>query len=384
MSELQAALLAIGLGVIVAVYAFGWWQQRRYRRKFGTAFKASHADALYQDSGGIPQNQQTSLASMYEDAIDEVIPADGRAATTAISALDELCALMDLRSDFIIELHLNEASPAAVLDGLWHRKFDFGKPVHVCGLKLNSAQWERAIAESQTLYSRFRIALQLVDRSGAISQAKLADFRDLVLGVAKHIKADAAAPDIHEAYHRAVEQDGFCAEVDQMVGINLVPPGERLLLCSQIAQAAALFGMRLESDGAFHLPDTHDWQGTDRRHVTLARDNDRRLAGHSLFSLVNLDAGPFHHNTLETTSTRGITLLLDLPRVENPALQFDQMVHVAHELAEELQVDLVDDHRVLLSENGLARIRAKIVDVETKMHANGIAPGSAQARRLFS
>jgi DNA-binding transcriptional regulator of glucitol operon len=44
MSELQAALLAIGFGVIVAVYAFGWWQQRRYRRKFGAAFKASHKD----------------------------------------------------------------------------------------------------------------------------------------------------------------------------------------------------------------------------------------------------------------------------------------------------------------------------------------------------
>src|SRR3989338_1669741 len=50
MSELQTALLAIGFGVIIAVYAFGWWQQRKYRRKFGAAFKASHADALYQES----------------------------------------------------------------------------------------------------------------------------------------------------------------------------------------------------------------------------------------------------------------------------------------------------------------------------------------------
>ncbi|HEU0188599.1 MAG TPA: cell division protein ZipA C-terminal FtsZ-binding domain-containing protein [Gallionella sp.] len=374
MSELQAALLAIGSGVIVAVYAFGWWQQRRYRKKFGAAFKASHADALYQESGERPQSQQPPMESMIEDAI-------GR---TAITALDEPCALLELRSDFIIELHLNEASLAAVLDGFWQRKFDFGKPVHVCGMALNSSRWERAIAESHALYTRFRIALQLVDRSGAISAAKLADFRDLVLGVARQIKADTAAPDIHEAHHRAAELDGFCAEVDQMVGINLVPRGERLLLCSQIAQAAALFGMKLESDGAFHLPDMRGWQGTDRRRVTVAQDNDRRMAGRSLFSLVNLDAEPFHHNTLETTSSTGITLLLDLPRVENPALKFDQMMRVAHELAEELQVDLVDDHRVLLSEVGLARIREKIVEVETKMRDNGIAPGSAQARRLFS
>ena len=234
------------------------------------------------------------------------------------------------------------------------------------------------------MYSRFSIALQLVDRSGAISAARLADFRDLVLGVAKHIKADVAAPDVHEAHQRAVEQDKFCAEVDQMVGINLVPPGDRLLLGSQIAQAAALFGMRLESDGAFHLPDTRGWQGADRRRVSQAQGNERRRARGSLFSLVSLDSEPFQHKTLETTSTWGVTLLLDLPRVENPALQFDQMLRVAHELAAELQAELVDDHHVKLSEAGLARIRAMIVEVETKMRGNGLVPGSAQARRLFS
>jgi len=384
MSELQAVLLAIGLGVIVAVYVFGWLQQRRYRLKFGAAFKVSHADALYQENGDKPQSQQQPLASVIEEAIDGVIPADGNSAAIAVSSLDESCALLDVRSDFIIELHLNEASLAAVLDGIWQRKFDFGKPVHVCGLAMNSTHWERVFAESQTLYSRFRVALQLVDRSGAISAAKLADFRDLVYGVAKNIKANTAAIDVHEAHHRAIEQDGFCAEVDQMVGINLVPPGERLLSGKKIAQAAALFGMKLESDGAFHLPDTRGWHGADRRRAAKSHDHDRRRGGHGLFSLVNLDAEPFHHNTLETTSTWGVTLLLDLPRVENPALLFDQMMRVAHELAGELQADLVDDHRVELSEAGLARIRAMIIEVETKMRDNGIAPGSAQAIRLFS
>ena len=148
-----------------------------------------------------------------------------------------------------------------------------------------------------------------------------------------------------------------------MVGVNLVPPGERLLHGGKIAQAAALQGMTLESDGAFHLLDAQ---------------------GHSLFSLINQDNKPFQHHTLETFSTAGITLLLDVPRVEDPASQFDQMMHVARELARELQVNVVDDHRVVLSDNGLALIRAQIADVEAKMCDNGIVPGSAQARRLFS
>ena len=281
----------------------------------------------------------------------------------SINQLDGSCALLDVRSDFIIELHLAEPAPAAVLDGLWQRKFDFGKPVHVCGMALNSAQWERAIAESQTLYERFRIALQLVDRGGAISAARLADFRDLVLGIAKHFRADTTVPDVDETHHRAVELDAFCAEVDQMVGINLVLPGERLLLGAKIAQAAALHGMTLEADGAFHALDAQ---------------------GNSAFNLINQDNKPFQHHTLETFATPGLTLLLDVPRVENPAAQFDGMVRIAHELARGLQANLVDDHRVVLSENGLARIRAQITEVEAKMRDNGIAPGSAQARRLFA
>ena len=370
MSELQAALLAIGFGVIVVVYAFGWWQQRQYNRKFGAAFKASHGDALYQENPArqVATMQQTPLTETVEDAPEETLSAADEideipVAAPTVTLLDESCALLDGRCDFIIELRLAEPSPAAVLDGLWQRKFDFGKPVQVCGLTLNEQQWERAIAEGQTLYARFRIALQLVDRGGAISAAKLADFRDLVLGLADQIKAHTTVPELDETHQHARELDVFCAEVDQMVGVNLVPPGERLLVGGKIAQAAALQGMKLESDGAFHLLNAQ---------------------GHSLFTLINLDTKPFQHHTLENFSTSGVTLLLDVPRVENPALQFDQMVRVAREFAQELQLNVVDDHRVVLSDNGLALIRAQIAGVEAKMCDKGIAAGSAQARRLFS
>ena len=371
MSQLQEALLIIGIGVIIAVYAYGWWQQRRYRSKFSAAFKANHTDALYQpnDIGVADRVRPSSSAEQLDDAAgeetgtEEEIPGIPADALSATNALDDSCALLNARSDFIIELRLSEPSHAAVLDGLWQRKFDFRKPVHVCGLTLGTKKWERVIAESQVLYVSFRIALQLVDRGGAISETKLADFRDLVLGVAKHIKADTTVPDIRETYHHAVEMDAFCAEVDQMVGVNLVPPGGRLLRGGKIAQAANLLGMTLEADGAFHLQDAQ---------------------GRTLFSLINQDNKPFQHLMLDTFSTTGVTLLLDVPRVDNPGRHFDRMMQVARDLGKELQANMVDDHRVALSEKGLAVIRARINDVELKMCAKGITPGSSQARRLFS
>ncbi len=370
MSELQAVLLAIGLGVIVVVYISGWWQQRQHGRKFGSAFKAQHDDALYQNKIGSADSSSRPLLNrqevvhamdMHAALIDEVqqpVPA-----TAPLAYLDEACASLDMNSDFVIELHLAEVSPAAVLDGLWQRKFDFDKPMQVCGLTVHGKQWERVIAESQTLYERFRIALQLLDRGGVISAARLADFRDLVLGIAAQIKADTNVPDPDTAQTKAAMLDEFCAEVDQLIGINLVPPGGRMLNGSRITQAAALHGMTLESDGAFHLLNTQ---------------------GNSLFSLSNQNSEPFLHHNLATLETSGITLLLDVPRVMNPAQQFDQMMQIAHELAKTLQTNVVDDKLVVLSDTGIARIRAQITGVEAKMCDNAIIPGGVQARRLFS
>ena len=366
MSELQTALLLIGVGVMLVVYLYGWWQQRRLSRKFGTAFKASHADALYHDNAAKPV-QHTMVATPSGSAASEAdevssdVPVDEPALTPNL--LDESCALLDGRSDFVIDLDLHEPATGSVLGGFWQRKFDFGKQVHVCGLTLHTRRWERVIADGPTLYVSLRIALQLVDRGGVISTAKLADFRDLILGVAKQIQAETTVVDLEASHAHAVELDALCARLDQMVGINLIPSGERLLLASRIAQAAALQDMRLESDGAFHLLNGQ---------------------GLSSFSLINLDTKPFQHHTLASATSSGITLLLDVPRVEDPALQFDLMTRVAHEFAQELQLNLVDDHRVVLSAGGLERIRAQIAEVEAQMREHDIVPGSAHARRLFS
>src|SRR3990170_1815786 len=92
MSELQTALLIIGFSVIAAVYAYGWWQQRRYRRKFGATFKTGHADALYQENDAMQAGriQQPELTSL----VDNAAGAHG-AGLSATALPDESCALLD-------------------------------------------------------------------------------------------------------------------------------------------------------------------------------------------------------------------------------------------------------------------------------------------------
>lgn len=381
MSELQAGLLAIGVGVVIAVYALGWWKQRQYGRKFGAAFKLSHDDALYQDMP-VQADHKIEPFSMPESAVHDEIKLDvelpnheafvvaeaapaatAPASTTPASTPADPCSLLDIRSNFIFELRPEEPCAAAALEGLWQRQFAFRKPLQVCGLTLNTGVWESVNSESQTLYSQFRAALQLVDRSGVISLAKLGEFRNLVLGIAQAIHAETVVPDVQEAHRVAQELDALCAEVDQMVGVNLLPAGTRMLNGAKIAEAAASQGMTLEPDGVFHLLNAQ---------------------GHSLITLINQDSKPFQAHALTHFSTAGITLVLDVPRVENPTESFDLLVKTAQSLARELQVNLMDDHRVQLTDAGLARIRTQIAGVEAKMCANKLVPGSEQALRLFS
>ena len=92
----------------------------------------------------------------------------------------------------------------------------------------------------------------------------------------------------------------------------------------------------------------------------------------------------YPHYTFNHMRVKGLTLLLDVPRVEHPVERFDEMVKLAQHLALELGAAVVDDHRVALSELSLAQIREQISLIESRMLAAEIQPGGAQARRLFS
>lgn len=353
MSELQISLLGIGAAVVVAVYGYSLWQQRQYRRRFGTAFKPHRNDALYQGVVARQEDDGPADADM-EDLSSE----GGRTA-----AANDVCDALDAATDYIVVLSSNTPMHAGVLAPLWQQRFDFGKNVNVCGLNADNGEMERVVAESMHTYSELHLALQLADRSGAVGESRLKAFHDLVRETAKQADADAAMPDVAEAAESAQQLDVFCAEVDQMIGLNILPSGDRLLAGAEIAMTAEMHGFALQADGSFHLLDEE---------------------GHTVFTLANYDSEPFLHHTVRQIRAGGLTLLLDVPRVEHPLQRFDEMFELARKIGMELHAAVVDDHRVALSENAIAMIRGQVAAIESRMLEYPIVPGSAQARRLFS
>jgi len=249
------------------------------------------------------------------------------------------------------------------MEDLWRRRFDFGKNVHACGLNNSSGLWERLIPESEQNYRAFKIGLQLVDRSGSVSEMRLAGFRDLLAEIAAELKTEVRLPAVDEVVQRALELDRFCADVDQMIGINLLTGGDRKLFGTEVSSAAEQLGMSLQSDGTFHLLDAQ---------------------GATLFNLSASDGTTFQHHTLNQSRVDSLTLLLDIPRVSEPGRRFDDMVVLAKELAKSLRATLADDQRVALSDGAIAQIRSQVAATEDLMLVGHITPGSAQALRLFS
>lgn len=353
MSELQISLLGIGVLVIAAVYIYNFLLERQYQRRYGDSFKQQE-DALYQP---VPQKIVEPVKSVTIPA--QAVPAEN----TRINAPDEVCALLDDATDYIVELFPISKANGNDLSPLWERRFDFGKNVNACGQNAVTGVWGKVIAESPVIYSSFRLGLQLASRTGAVSAAKLSDFRDLAREIGEYLQAEMTVPNVDAAATRAQQLDAFCADVDQMIGINLLPNGDITVPVSEIADVTQLQGMSLQADGAFHLLDAR---------------------GNTLYSLCNVDAQPFQYHTFNHMRVKGLVLLLDVPRVEQPARRFDEMLVLARHLAQALGATLVDDHRVVLSDASLAQIRAQVAAIDDRMVVGDILPGSAQAHRLFA
>lgn len=374
MSELQISLLGLGVVVVLVIYIYGWWQQRNYQKKYRETFKQDHADILYAAPEGKSRQESSSAQEVIQ--LGTAASAAPSISTPPLSPIfsdqqklsntvfmESACALLSDVTDYIVEIKLAKPTGVERLSSLWRRRFDFGHDVTICGLNVENNTWEKVVADSTLSYAAFKLALQLVKRSGAVSEPKLARFKDVISSISNKPADHLILPDVGGAAARALQLDEFCVTVDRIIGLNLLPDNRHQISGTEVAAVGEQHGLSLQADGTFH--------SLDKR-------------GNSLYSLASIDSIPFQYHTLGQRSVSGLTLLLDVPLTEQPAQRFDQMVEVAHKMAKQFKASMMDDHRKLLGEESIVLIRGQIVDIEARMSERQIVPGGAQARRLFS
>jgi FtsZ-interacting cell division protein ZipA len=397
MSELQLYLLAIGAVLIFAVYLFNRYQERGYRRKSEQAFPKDQDDVLLMNAQHDADDRREPHARQEPDGLSEPderrepkfndgVPRSesgaGERVEPVLSSAPELPREppiatvaeekkepapfngypgLDATIHYIAVIHPNRALSGSDLNGVVGRSGDIGKPVVWAGLNSANGEWEEILAGAS--YSEVKAGLQLSNRAGPASEQQLEAFSDLIEDSAAEWGATVECPELDRSLAVARQLDEFCARVDVMIGLNIVSANGAPFHGTKVRTLAESSGFKLNPAGAFEYPTDH---------------------GVPLFYLANQESQPFVADRIKHLTTRGVTLLFDVPRVVEGLRAFDRMVSLAKRFTEILGGTFVDDNGRPLNDESIGKIREQLREIYRVMEASEIPPGSARALKLFS
>lgn len=377
MSDLQLGLAVIGAIVIVAVVAYNKWQEARLARRAHREFGSRHDDVLVGALGAREPDAQESLPppsphAASQGATERVehtlgglgvdAPPVPHAPAFEADAWPAHLPL-DPRVDCIATLIC--AAPVAGVEALAAARAlaDDGlrKPVRWEGRDSAETPWGPILEDAR--YAELRAGLQLADRSGPATESDIGAFFAGLQEVALALAAELDLPDPGEALAQGLDLDGFCADVDVQIGLNIIATATQPFAGTKLRALAEAGGMHLGDDGAFHRVDDH---------------------GHELYTLANGEDAPFRAETLRQLSTQGLTVTLDVPRAPGSASTFRLYMDFARQLEQALGGMLVDDNKKPVGQAALDRIARQLERIYAAMDARGIPAGSPAAQRLFA
>jgi len=364
MSDLQFGLLMLGVLVVGGVLAFNWYQERQFRRRAEQTFGGKHEDILL-DRQATGSAAEGSPRESFEDVrieprISTQVETPGE--NGSAEELPLQTSLPQTEIDYIAELRAGEVIPAEKLAKLRRTLATLGRIINFSGFDFRSQSWQ-PLSLDGARYTSVRTALQLVDRSGPVTGEHMRRFGDAVRSAAHELAAVTELPEFPPALERAADLDRFCAEVDVVVGINVVARTGQVFHGTKIRALAEAAGLNLQPRGVYHCVDNQ---------------------GGVLFSLENQESEPFLADKIRSLTTPGVTFLLDVPRVSDGLRVFDRMLSMSRSFAESVDGMLADDNRVPLDDAGLDKIRAQLRAIYGAMEQRGIHAGGPLALRLFS
>jgi hypothetical protein len=359
MSDLRIWLIAAGVVVILLVVAYNMLQERRVRKGAEKAFGTQAGDALFDERP--EERREPTIGRLPErDEADTVL---ARADSRPLPAADELAAAggpeaeISGRIDTVAVILADDPVTSEQLEPLEEALMGHSAPVHVEGIV--DEQWHPVASSPRRSWRELRAGLQLASRKGPVAEDEIEGFNRAIAEFAARVNAVSQREAPSAAAARARELDGFCADVDVEVAVNVVGQFGATFSLSRVKQLALESGLSETGSG----------------------DLVRFEGGAAVYAIRRLDdpaAKPSAHYAT------GLTFALDVPHVQDAAGAFDEMIELAQRIAGTLGGQLVDDNRKPLTESGLASIRRSLEDVVRGMEAHGIPAGSALARRLFS
>ncbi len=137
--------------------------------------------------------------------------------------------------------------------------------------------------------------------------------------------------------------------VEEVLVINVIARGEGGFKGSALLQNILESGLRFGEMDIFH------------RHESMAGN------GEILFSMANgVKPGTFDLDDIEHFSTRAVSFFLGMPGPRHPRQAFDLMIAAARKLSHELDGELKDDQRSVMTAQTIEHYRQRIAEFERR------------------
>ena len=355
MSNLQIALAALGVLVVLGIGLHGAWSARRAGPKRALPASPRADPALAGTDAGADAGAEPRDAEADGDgpATDTPTRRASRRAPLQLDALIDAFAVLAIDAPVGGDLAANHL-PAARHVG--------SKPFQIEGLNAETARWETPVSGQR--YSEFQAGIQLASRSGALNEIEYSEFVQRIQAFADAIGASADFPDMLDVMARARELDAFAGGHDAQLAVHLRARSSAWSI-GYIQQHARRHGF---VPGV--VPGRLVYPGAEEGAppvLTLTFDSQAALADEP-----------------DRAAVRDATLSFDVPQTAPTAEPFVAWQATAQALAMGMDAAIVDDGQQPLTPDGFVAIHGALDKLYGALAARDLAAGSMAARRLFS
>jgi len=250
-----------------------------------------------------------------------------------------------------------------------YRQFEFEikKRSRIFGLSHPNRTWRNLENQPESArFTEFGVSVQLADRAGPITESELNHFSQMILRFAEVFgRRFKFSISLNDALTYAQKLDEFCKNYDAVAILNVVARSDGFR-GSEIHKCARELGMLLNKRSIY-----------EKRHPNVQ-------GGKLCYSMASLTRdGKLPAPEGGDYVTGGLTLFMNIPRSENPARIFGDMVADAKLLCKQLNGTLVDHNLRGMTQKGLKKISQQIRQIVHEMEQEGVTPGSDKTLQLF-
>lgn len=360
MSQLQIALAALALVVLVGLFAKGKWDERRARAKLKD-LQTGVGDPLLGEGAASPAAAPDAAVApltvpgnggRIEPSFGDLPAAEGVAHAVLAAPVQAGSWVEDPLLDFALELRCAKAvdGVAALAAAAQLGRLQLPLPAHFAVWDARVQHW--GAPDRFGFYSEMLVALQMADRHGPLNEIDASRFLAAVQQIALELDAEFDPPDVPQLLAQAQSLDATVARFDVQLSLTLKSPGAPFAVDALLAAAAAV-GFAPAGEGRWRRGDAE----SGLRPLRLVA---------------------------ETPLAATARLTLDVPIAPIASQPLESLFATANDLAARLGAVIVDDMGRPIAAGAAVAINQQLAVLYQQMHDAGIEPGSDRARRLYT